>query len=349
MDNPKPTILVTGISGNLGRRLLPLLAGYHIIGVDLNPPSTSDPVQFVRMDLGEEESCRDLMLLLRDSRAVAVVHLAFVSEPAPSSTLDPDRIWRTNVAGSARVLEAIGETNRYEPIVQKVIVPSSAMVYGPDLSEAATEDSLLAAHTLPYAEHKMEVEKVLQQRAPGLRGCSVYSLRSHTFGGRAIHNFVISAFRGERNGTPGKGKKAPYLLPLGDRYLNHRIQFIHVDDVARLVTYIIQRSDPETQRLTVLNVAGRGEPLTLARCFELARTPVRRLPGKAAFDLALRLYWKLGISALPPQAGPYITGEFTVNTERLREFLGDDYEKVIRYTCEEAFEDCLTTEPVHEA
>jgi hypothetical protein len=47
----------------------------------------------------------------------------------------------------------------------------------------------------------------------------------------------------------------------------------------------------------------------------------------------------LGISAIPPEAMPYMTGEYTMNTERLRKFLGEDYEKVIRYTVADAFAD----------
>jgi UDP-glucose 4-epimerase len=350
MTNPKPTILVTGISGNLGLRLLPELSDYEVIGVDLNPPRTDLPLQFVRMDLGEEESCRELTLLLRDSQAAAIVHLAFILDPVRSGVIDVDRMWRINVAGTARLLEAIGETNRYENIVKKVIVPSSVTVYGSDLAEPVTEDAPFAAHTLPYAIHKMEVEKVIRQRAPGVRGCSVYSLRSHIFAGHTMDNYILGAFRGTANGASkraakmrSKGTRLPCMLPAGKRYVENRIQFVHVDDVARLISYILHRTEPETQRITVLNVAGRGAALSLGRCFEIAHARALRLPGNAAFRLALRAVWKLGISATPPEAAPYITGEYLMDTQRLREFLGADYEKVIRYTVEEAFEDSFAT------
>ena len=32
------TVLVTGVSGNLGTRLLPLLSDFHVVGVDVRPP-----------------------------------------------------------------------------------------------------------------------------------------------------------------------------------------------------------------------------------------------------------------------------------------------------------------------
>ena len=65
----KPVVVVTGISGNLGARLLPLLKSFTVIGVDVSPPRTDSPLQFERMDLGEESSTRALYELLRDTRA----------------------------------------------------------------------------------------------------------------------------------------------------------------------------------------------------------------------------------------------------------------------------------------
>ena len=107
MGDAKPTVVVTGISGNLGTRLLPQLGGFNVIGLDVNPPVTDIPLQFEHMDLGEEQSCRQLFLLLRESRAEAVIHLAFVLDPVRAGVLDLDRMWHINVAGTARVMEAI--------------------------------------------------------------------------------------------------------------------------------------------------------------------------------------------------------------------------------------------------
>ncbi len=42
----KPVVVVTGVSGNLGCRLLPLLGGYSVIGVDVSPPRTDSELQF---------------------------------------------------------------------------------------------------------------------------------------------------------------------------------------------------------------------------------------------------------------------------------------------------------------
>ncbi len=348
MSDPKPTIVVTGINGNLGLRLLPMLADYQVVGIDLSPPKTTLPLRFESMDLGEEASCRELMVLLRDTRPAAIVHLAFVLDPVRSGIFDLDRMWRINVAGVARVMEAIGETNRYEPIVQKFIVPSSVAVYGPDLPHEVNEESALKAESLPYALHKQEVESVIQRRSPALRGCSAYVLRPHIFAGASVENYMVGVFRGTPNGRSqraarlrSRGKRLPCMLPMGNRYLQHRFQFVHVDDVARLILHITRKTDPETQRLTVLNVAGRGEALSIERCLQIARARCWRVPGKISLRLALRMLWGLGISAVPPEATPYLAGQYLMNTQRLRAFLGPDYEKVIHYTVEEAFKDCF--------
>jgi hypothetical protein len=91
------------------------------------------------------------------------------------------------------------------------------------------------------------------------------------------------------------------------------------------------------------NVAGRGDPLTFGRCIEMANAKLVRVPGKMAMRLVLEYLWKRQISAIPPEALPYMTGEYIVNTDRLRKFLGGEYEHVLRYTISDAFADSFKT------
>ncbi len=346
MSGTKPTVVVTGVAGNLGQRLLPQLADFQVIGVDLKPPTDGFAGQFESMDLGREESCLELTHLLKDTGAMGVVHLAFIIDPVRSGVLDVDRMWHINVAGTARVLEAITEAHRDSAIVQKFVFPSSVSAYGSDLPGPVSEDFPLGAHTLPYAMHKMECDRVVQQRAPALRGCSAYMLRPHIFGGASVENYLIGAFRGTPNGRSKRaermrkeGRRLSCMLPYGRKYLEHKIQFVHVDDVARLMAHLLRKPEPEAQRLTILNVAGRGDSLSIGRCIEMAQAKLVRVPGKSAMRMVLQFLWKSGVSAIPPEALPYMTGEYTMNTERLKKFLGPEYEKVIRYTIADAFAD----------
>jgi len=346
MTQGKPTVVVTGVSGNLGLRLLPHLSDFSVIGIDMVPPKTEAPIRFVRMDLGLEDSCRSLYNLFKETRPFSVVHLAFVIDPQRTGVLDVDRMWHINVAGTARVMEAITEANRNEDSgIRQFIFPSSVSAYGSDLPGPVTEEFALEAHTLPYAIHKKESDLVVQQRAPALRGCSAYILRPHIFAGASVENYLMGAFRGSPNGKGKRaakmrkeGKRLPCMLPYGQRYLENQLQFVHVDDMARLLAWILQR-EPEARRLTILNIAGRGEPLTFARCIEMAHAKLVRVPGQWAMRIVLEFLWKTGISAIPPEAVPYMSGQYTMNTDRLKKFLGDDYEKVIRYTVADAFLD----------
>jgi nucleoside-diphosphate-sugar epimerase len=358
MESEKPVVVVTGISGNLGSRLMPMLGSFSVIGVDVTSPQTDLPLKFERLDLGEESSTRALYEILRDSRPAAVVHLAFVIDPVRSGVLDTERMWQINVAGTARVMEAITEANRTaESVIRQFIFPSSVSVYGSQLAAPATEQSPMAAHTLAYAIHKKQCDEVVQQRSPALRGCSVYILRPHIFAGATVENYLLGAFRGTPNGKSARaekmrseGKRLPCMLPRGEEYLENKIQFVHVDDMSRLIAHILRR-DPEPQRLTVLNVAGPGEPLTFGRCIQMAQAKLVRVPGRWAMRKVLEYLWYRQISAIPPEAVPYMTGEYIMDTSRLQNFLGAEYQDVMRYTIEDAFADSFKASPdaAHEA
>ena len=245
-------------------------------------------------------------------------------------------------------MEAIAEANREWPMVEKFIFTSSVSAYGPGLSKPATEETPLAAHTYLYGTDKMEADRVVQQRGTALRGCSVYTLRPHIFAGASVDNYFMEAFRGIPGGTSKRaarmrerGKRLPCMLPSGKQYLQNRLQFVHVDDVARLIEHILRKTEPEAQRLTVLNVAGRGEPMTYEQCVRIANAELVRVPTVGLFKLVLKFLWKMKISTIPPDVAPYMTSETVMDTSRLAEFLGDEYKNVMRYPMAEAFAECF--------
>ena len=108
--------------------------------------------------------------------------------------------------------------------------------------------------------------------------------------------------------------------------------------MARLIVFLLKRG-PEAQRLTVMNVAGRGEPLTFGKCVELARAKLIRVPGQWGMRKVLQVLWSRGVSAIPPEAVPYMTGQYIMNTDRLKKFLGPEYERVMKHTVTEAYLD----------
>ncbi len=345
MTKTAATVIVTGISGNLGKRLLPLLGEFRVVGVGLQSPDSPLPVEFHTMNLGHEPSCRELTQLIRTTGACTVVHLAFVMDPLRVGPLEAERMWQINVAGTARVMEAISVVNRTGGNVSQFIFTSSVAAYGPENSGAVTEDAPLRGHTLPYAVHKRESDEVVRYRSESLGECRAYLLRPQIYAGSSVQNYLMGALRESvesKSHQPArkraKGRRVVVVLPRGRKYVEQPFQFVHVDDVARLIAYVLRRphSDPP---LTILNVAAHGDPLSLEACIEIAQANVTRVPSRAACRMIVATLWKWGMSLIPPEALPYLIGSYTMDTTRLQQFLGSDYSDVIRYSVEEALRD----------
>jgi len=349
MASTKPSLLVTGVSGSLGTSLLPLLESFNVIGLDTRPPAeSSGSIQFESVDLGQESSCSRIADIIREAKVVGIVHLAFILDPVRMDVLDRDRMWRINVAGTARVIEAIAEVNRTGGHVAKFIHLSSVSVYGPDLKRPARENDPLNAHTLAYAVHKRDADLAVQARARDLGPCEVYILRPHIFAGAAVENYMINCVRGTAYGRgrlarmlERRGRRLPILLPTGRAYLRNELQFVHVDDVARTIAWVLRR--PKSREpLTLLNVAGNGDPLTIEQCARLAGIGIRRFPTEFLCRIVVSMMWRWGVTSIPPDAFPYLIGSYTMDTSKLRTLTGTEYQQIIRYSSEAALTDSMS-------
>lgn len=348
----KPTVLITGVAGRLGLRLLQQLPNHQVIGVDVREPAQPAGLfHFKKVDLAEERSCDQLLELIRAYRPEAVIHLAFVMDPLASGVRDRRSMWLSNVLGSSRVSEAIAEHNRMVGGIERFIFSSSAAVYAPRRGSPVAEDTALSAHGLLYAMHQQEADTTVQARAASLRRCQTYILRPHFYAGPGARNYALSWLRGVPGGKGRlgdrlrrRGGRLPILLPSRGRYLENRLQFVHLDDMARLLAHIIQRTGTDPQ-LTVLNVAGRGDPLALRRCFAISGAETKNVPAELISRHAQRLLWKLGVSEIPPTALPYLLGSSAMDTTRLRIFLGEHYRTIMQHTCEEALQ--ASFKPLH--
>lgn len=349
MSDPKPVVVVTGAAGNLGIRLLPQLTDFSVHAVDVVAPPAPCEAHFSHIDLGDEHAGTKLFELLRDTNATAVVHLAFIIDPVRMGVLDTECMWKINVAGTGRVIEAIAQANRAGGKIRKFIYPSSVSVYGPEIPPDVMEEHPLGAHTLPYAVHKREAEQMLQQQAGEMGACSTYVLRPHIYAGASMQNYLIGALRGTPTGRGKLGRsmrshhiRLPLILPAGSEYRGKRFQFVHVDDVARLIAWILNRKNTSREAV-ILNVPGKGEAVTLGEAAVIAHAQVLPLPGRAFCRWTLQLMWALGISGVPPEALPYMIGSYTMDAARLRTFLGADYDRVMQYTVEQALQDSFRT------
>lgn len=339
-------ILITGISGNLGQRLVPLLTSHAVAGVDLHEPRQLPPgVEFIPLDLAEPSSAKLLEKLLRQREISVVYHLAFVIDPVRTGVTRSDRLWEANVGGTRRLLEAIAEVNRNQTRVRLFVFPSSVSAYGPSLSEPVDEAAPLQAHTLPYAVHKQATDELCQKMHPQMNGCAVEILRPAVYAGATMDNFILRALRGHPSGRGllarlflRKGWKVPVILPAGHSYCA-RFQFVHVDDMARLLAWLFTHWSPG--ELRIWNVAGHGETVSIPEALEISRVPLYRVPSYKLVQWIYWLAWGLGLSGVPPQVLPYFVGTYLMNTGRLRAALEGQYESVMRFSTREALEDSL--------
>src|SRR5204863_7528223 len=98
------------------------------------------------------------------------------------------------------------------------------------------------APSLTSALHKQETDEAVQLRSGSLGACTTFLLRPHIFVGRSVENYLVGALRGTPTGSGDwgaklryRGARLPLMLPMGEKYLSKRFQFVHVDDVARLI------------------------------------------------------------------------------------------------------------------
>jgi UDP-glucose 4-epimerase len=155
-------VVITGASGNVGTAVSSALhaADVEVVGVARREPPPSLPVaRFVAADVASDD--------LHDAFAGAdgVVHLAWQIQPSR----DRERLWRTNVIGTRRVLDAVVAAG-----VPRVVVASSIGVYGPGPKDRLVDEDWprTGIPTSTYSVHKVAVERLLdafEVRHPEIR------------------------------------------------------------------------------------------------------------------------------------------------------------------------------------
>ncbi len=344
--NRRRQVMVTGISGNLGRRVAPLLTGCDLVTVDLYPPPKNIPCgKFVQLDLSESSGQAELASIVKRESIDTVLHLAFVIDPVRTGIKEVQRMWQTNVVATRLLLEAVADKNAMATAVRLVVFPSSVSAYGPDLPGQVTEEAELHAHTLPYAVHKREADEICQEMHPKLGGCALYIYRPSIFAGKTVDNYIVRAIRGKPSGRgwlaraiERTGWKLPMVMPASASGKN-TFQYVHVDDVARVLQWTLEHFEPG--KLKIINLAGRGPAITFAECAQLAGTPVLQLPSERWVVAMLRVFWGIGLSGVPPEAIPYFLGSYTMDTSRLRNEIGSEFENIVQYTTRDALLDSL--------
>lgn len=284
------TIAVTGASGLLGQRLLPLLdasgAVDRIVGLDVRDPARrTRKLEFHCVDIATAE----LKPLLEG--VDVVVHLAAVVGCIPDEGL----MARVNIGGTRRILEAASAAG-----VRKIVRASSASVYGawPDNPVPLSEDATLRPNPgFGPALHDAENERLLREWHVEHPSAVVTTLRIAPVVGPGAHTLFASVARG-RPPVVVRGAAAP-------------LQVVHVDDAASALAFAVEHDLDGA-----FNVAADSW-LTAEEAAHLAPRSLRPpLPYEAAERL-LSVLWAVGLGDAPPSVLPYLAHPWVIANDRL--------------------------------
>ncbi|MBK9518399.1 MAG: SDR family oxidoreductase [Anaeromyxobacter sp.] len=252
MDQPDPTdapqtVLVTGISGNLGRALAKQLhVEARVVGVDRRPlRDKPKDVEHHQVDLRKAR----LEEAFRKRPVDALIHLGIMHDPR----MPFSEAHSFNVLGTRKLLDLCVRHG-----VKKVVVLSSANVYGPlpDNSNFLTEETpLMAADRNSDLRDLIEVDMYAQSFVWRHPEIETVILRPVNIVGPTVRNAPANYLRLPR--------------PVTVMGFDPMVQLIHEEDVARALVLALR---PGVRG--VYNVTGPGElPLSLI-LKELGRAPV---------------------------------------------------------------------------
>ena len=284
------TVAVTGVSGNVGQRVLRLLDADptvdRVVGIDARDPRfRPHKLSFRRLDLASA----DLVPVV--AGADAVVHLAWVFGPPR----DEELLARVNLAGTRRLLEAATTAG-----VKSFVFVSSAMVYGawPDNPVPLTEAAPLRPNpAFAYAAQKVEVERLLADWAGAHPDAAVTVLRPAPALDPDNDHWLARAWRGA--GAVRVRRPPPPM------------QCVHEDDLASAVALGLRK------RLAgAFNVAPDGwVPGEQVRPLVSPGLGVA-LPERLARRV-MRLGWATGLLDTTPAVVPYLVHPWVVANDRL--------------------------------
>lgn len=311
-------VLVTGVGGEFGSRLLSLLGNNprfeRVVGIDTTPPADMSTqrmgiAEFVRADIRNPLVAK----IVESTEADTVVHASTTAHPAgPGGRA---AIKEVNAIGTMRLLAAC----QHAPRVRKLVVKSTAAVYGagPRAPAVFTEDDeLLPASASGYGKDAVEVEGYVRGFARRRSDVTVTVLRPVNLLGSDVDTVLDRYF----------------ALPVVPTVLGYdaRLQLLHpTDSLAAFETATL------TDRPGVFNVAGEGT-LTLSQALRRAGRPKLPMPRAAVPSLGGVLRGSRLVDFSADQLRLLNHGRL-VDTTRLRQEFG--YQP--RWSTAEVFDDYL--------
>lgn len=309
MASHRPVVAVTGASGYVGIRLLNELQQDEGLAQVVAIDTRSLPVPFHNVSTERLDVTDTLDHTFENHRVTAAVHLAFILRPGHSRS-EIERVRNANLQGMRSFLAAC-HANK----VSNVIFLSSHTTYGAhrDNPVPITEEApVRPSEDFQYALEKGLCEEMAEEYAARHPDTCVTVLRSCVVMGPGADNYITRAFFRK--------------VLIGIRGYDPPMQFLHEDDLARLLHRLIVKPVPGT-----FNVAGEGV-IRYSRIARLSRRRLFFLPSFIAFPLT-QMAWRLGIQKDSPATGlNFVRYPLVLSTGKLKKETGFRF----HYTSEDA-------------
>jgi UDP-glucose 4-epimerase len=290
---PRDAVLLTGISGNLGRALTKLLHRDHrVIGIDRRPfVGRPKDLEVHQLDIRKKKA-EDVF---RRGEIKALIHMGIMHDPR----LPPSEHHSFNVLGTRAMLDYASKYG-----VKKVVVLSSTNVYGPspDNDNFLHEDApLLGSSRFPEIRDLVEIDMYAQQYMWMHPDVETVILRPVHIVGPTVKNAPSNYLRLQR--------------PMTLAGFDPMVQLIHEEDACRAMVAALK---PGVRG--VYNVVGPGEVPLSAVLRELGRQPVP-VPSIIARTLLGKLFqWRM--ASFPSNELDHIQFLCTVDGARAERELG---------------------------
>ena len=227
-------ILVTGSRGFVGCHLVRDLLSrqWAVVGIDLpaggGPPGTD----YFQVDVRD---CEAVAGVVRACRPEAVIHLsgmAFV----PDGWEKMEDLFAVNLTGTINVLQSC---RRHAPGA-KILMVSSAEVYGARESDLPAAESAPLRPANPYAVSKAAAEQIALAYAAHYSLAVVVARPGNHIGPGQSNRFALPAFAAQLKAIAAG--KCPPLLKVGNQ--DSRRDFTDVRDVARAYRLLVEKGVP---------------------------------------------------------------------------------------------------------
>ncbi|HET7475509.1 MAG TPA: NAD-dependent epimerase/dehydratase family protein [Dermatophilaceae bacterium] len=292
-------VLVTGVSRYLGGGFARLLSSARlakrVIGVDvIPPPHDIGSAEFVRADI------RNPMIgkIIAQADVDTVVHLNVIATPVSAGGRVSQK--EINVIGTMQLLAACQKA----PSVRRLVVKSSAAVYGASPRDPALFTEEMTPSSLPragFGKDSVEVEGYVRgfsRRRPEVQVCL---LRLANIVGPGIRTSLTDYFT-----LP--------VIPVPFGY-DARLQLLHERDA--LQALLLATSGPASG---VVNVAGDGV-ISLQQATRLAGRPTVPVPLHAG-GLLGQFIRRAGLADFSADQMAYLAFGRGLDTTRMRSVLG---------------------------